>query len=170
MPYSTQPTKYLISPDGKLKMANSFLPQSKELGAFPRTIWKNFSDILYHILQTINPSELCGFGDHPLSVAFMCSQPGVGSCCGVMRGCSATWRLSSCCPLLKPEQDKEEDPAVLGGGGGEDHTWLLERTSSPSFASELKPCHLMSNHSGWPFTLKPRSEEYSPVEVRAISN
>lgn len=43
------------------------------------------------------------------------------------------------------------------------------QTLSPSFASEPKPCQFMSNHSGWPFTLKPHSEEYS-LEVRVISN
>lgn len=171
MPYSTQLTKHLISPDGKFKKANSFLPCPKVKS------WVHFQEEFERIFQIfftilcnlkINPNELCGFGDNPLSGDFMCSQPGTGSCYGVMRDCLATWRPGSCCHILKPEQQKEEDPAVPGGG--EECTWLLERTLSPYFAGELEPCQFMSNHSSWPFTLKPHSEECSAVEVRDISN
>lgn len=165
MPYSTQPTKHLISPDGKFKMANSFLPCPKVKswvhfqGQFERIFQIFFT--MFHNLK-INPNELCGFDDPPLSGAFICSQPGVGSHHGVMRDCSATWRPSSCCHLLNPEQEKEEDSPVPGGG--EEHIWLLERAREP------KPCQFMSNHSSWHFTLKPHSEECSPLEVRDISN
>lgn len=77
--------------------------------------------------------------------------PGAGSRHGVMGDCSAEWRASSSCHVLKLEQEKEEAPAAPGGGGGKKRMWHLEDSLSPSFACELKLCQFMSNPSGWHF-------------------
>lgn len=55
------------------------------LGQFER-IFQILFTIFFNL--KINPNDLYGFGDHPLSGAFMCSQPGGGSHHGVMRDCS----------------------------------------------------------------------------------
>ena len=95
--------------------------------------------------------------------------PGAGSRHGVMGDCSVVQRASSCCHFPVPEQEKEEAPAGPGGGGKK-CTWHLEDSLSPSLVCELKPCQFMSNPSGWHFALKPHTEEWSPLQVRDISN
>lgn len=64
----------------------------------------------------------------------------------------------------------ERGGSAAPGGGGKKHLWDSEDSLSPSFPRELKLCQFISNPSDWHFTLKPHSEEWSPLEVRDISN
>lgn len=136
------------------------------LGQFERICQTFFTET--HNLK-INPEEPSGFGVRSLSGAFICFHPGLDHVMDMPVGaCSALWRVSCGCRLLKPEQKKEEAPDAPGGR--KKHTWHLEESLSPSFACELKLCQFMSNPSDWHFTLKPHSEESSPLQVRDISN
>lgn len=137
------------------------------LGQFER-ICQTFSTETHNL--KINSKELSGFGVCCLSGAFICFHAGLDHVMTMRAGaCSALRRVSSGCHLLKPEQEKEEAPAAPGGGGKK-CTWRLEDSLSWCFACEPKPCQFMSNPSDWHFTLKPHSEEWTPLQVRDISN
>lgn len=66
-------------------------------------------------------------------------------------------------------QARERGSGCLGRKE-EKHKWHLEDSLNPSFACELKLCQFMSDPSDWRFALIHHSEEWSPLQVRDISN